>query len=118
MAKVTGISCDVCGDFAATANGALRPATWMRVSIGTSADEGFDICSNKCLAALGRQRQAADREMAAPPPAAVPDQKGKGSEGQRAWARHLGGHRNRGIVDPECDYCDRETSADPAAATA
>lgn len=62
MAKAQGFICDVCENFVTVTNG-NRPDRWMRLSVASAnPEDGFDICSNKCLAALGKDRYKAERE--------------------------------------------------------
>src|SRR5262245_18040129 len=71
--KATGFACDVCKVFATAEKSDRPPNGWMKVSVYV-ADEfvrngtvntAFDICSNKCLAVLGKERAKAERETGA-----------------------------------------------------
>lgn len=49
--KAVGVACDVCDKFA------QEPDDWFKVSRGKAS---VDVCSAKCLCALGRQTTALD----------------------------------------------------------
>jgi hypothetical protein len=57
MARVTGYECDVCKDFSST------QSDWVRLASYADKDNsGIDICSNRCLLTLAKERYAATRE--------------------------------------------------------
>lgn len=63
MAKVVGSSCDVCGKLVVSNTGEL-PFDWIRVvlphyPVTDTQDHNKDICSDKCLETLGRERRKA-----------------------------------------------------------
>lgn len=61
MAKVSGMSCDICKTFTTTLNDSTFPEEWIRAA----SDRQKDLCSNKCLMVLGRERMVATGEKAA-----------------------------------------------------
>jgi hypothetical protein len=69
MAKATGYFCDACKKFDTT-NDTNPPIGWLRLSVrvdGQNPNDGFDLCSNKCLVALARERVKAERETTPTP---------------------------------------------------
>lgn len=56
MAQLTGYVCDICSTFSLTRDG------WLKVSTFTEnrTDAGIDVCSNRCLSALAKERIAAN----------------------------------------------------------
>lgn len=67
MARTSGVTCDVCGTFTTTLNDNL-PDEWIKVTLPHSngaapADYLRDLCSNKCMMVLGRERAKAGGEL-------------------------------------------------------
>lgn len=58
MAQVTGYVCDVCKNYTED------KSRWLHLTANASApgDKGWDICSNKCLVNLARERMEASGE--------------------------------------------------------
>lgn len=69
MADVTGKICDVCDRFAVTKEG------WMKLQPLADKDaKGFDICSNRCLLKLAKERAKESGESVPRGPGTFTDQ--------------------------------------------
>jgi len=65
--RSSGVSCDVCNKFVTTVNDTTLPDEWIKVVLPHSisvptAQAQKDLCSNKCLMTLGRERMKATGE--------------------------------------------------------
>lgn len=61
--KAAGYACDVCNTFQTAAANDRVPVGWMTLIVEVpekSSRDAFDICSNRCLRDLGRERWRAD----------------------------------------------------------
>lgn len=110
MAQATGYFCDVCKTFEARPNSGVNlPDGWMKLTI-TPTDPSFDLCSNKCLLELAKERRAAERPNRVTKEYNVsPDGAARKAEGARK-ANHVRYHVNRNIVDVDCRFCQEITS--------
>lgn len=121
MAKATGFACDrkECGKFEV---GEALPLGWITLGVQVSASSGsgvsrntFELCSNYCAAILLADRADADgtpvnRKARAgnrftPEGLAAAQRNGRRSG-------HVRAHTNKGVVDPDCEFCQEIT--DPA----
>lgn len=57
MAQMSGYICDVCEKFT------LKMDAWMQLSGGPNTSGKIDICSNKCLVKIARQRLEAEKDL-------------------------------------------------------
>ena len=117
MARATGYTCDRegCGTFVSTTDGKL-PSGWMTLTVHAANDlrpGTFELCSNKCVRLLASEREKAERELGQERPAAAEVHLYSGT-GPTGYPREAVGHRTqhvaKGIVNPDCEFCQAETA--------
>lgn len=114
MGRFTGFQCDLC-DTATEGAGREKndtPFGWFTVNVRAEEDiraGSWLLCSNRCLARLGRERMAADKEAKQRAKTLPTDDK------ERAAARtarldHIRFHVETEKPDEHCVFCQEATA--------